>query len=131
MDLEDLQRAARAAREFTHTEAHVTFTLLVPTPHEAEVAAMRNSFVAVGRPDHASLVRTQRALVEQAVTGWQGLTVGDVLAESPQAADSLPFEPGATGLVLDAQPGWALALWEQLLQRIEARNALRSTAAKN
>lgn len=128
MDLADIKRAAMAAREFTEVVEHVTFTLRLPTPHEAECAAARLRFSA---DDDETTVRMRRALVEGAVVGWSGAIVGDVLPDHPAAAESFVWHRDAVGVLLDARPQWARLLWPPLLARLEARNAQRSSAEKN
>lgn len=138
MDFEDITRAALAARSFSHAldGERIAVSLLLPTPHEAEVAAVRHRLGPDGRPDGAAAVRTVRQLLEQAIVGWQGVTVRDLLpadapAEPDQAGQAVPWAPALVPLLLDAQPAWQMELHRHLFERIEQRNAARDTAAKN
>ena len=135
MELADLKRFALAAREFSlavgdparHPACHVS--LRIPTQHEVDVAA-RRSVVGAG-DDQAAHVVLSRSLLLLGVVGWSGVTVGDVLPDSAEAADVLPYEPGAVELLLDAQPEWAQAMYTALIDRMVKRKEAKDTAAKN
>ena len=140
MDIEDIRRAVDRARQFTDTvaDSRVAVTLRVPTPHEAEVAAVRHLHTPEGRRNGAALVQTQRELLEQALVGWSGLRPADLLPPEAledltpeQRGEPLAYSAALVPLLLDAQPAWASQWWGRLLVRIEARNRARDTAAKN
>lgn len=129
MDLQELQARALRAREFTKVVDGRTFTLRIPTRDESLVAARR---LGGSLGDNlAGLLLLQRALLKDAIVGWQGLVVGDVLKDAPEAADALPFEAGAVPLVLDANPEWADQLSKELAERAAARNQRIEAEAKN
>ena len=136
MELADLKRFALAAREFSlavgdparHPACHVS--LRIPTQHEVDVAARRSGLSAIS-DDQAAHVVLSRSLLLLGVVGWSGVTVGDVLPDSAEAADVLPYEPGAVELLLDAQPEWAQAMYTALIDRMVKRKEAKDTAAKN
>lgn len=129
MDLHELQSRAQRAREFTKTVDGRTFTLRIPTRDESLVAARR---LGGSLGDNlAGLLLLQRALLKDAIVGWQGLVIGDVLKSAPEAAEPLPFEAGAVPLVLDANPEWADQLSRELAERAAARNQRIEAEAKN
>ncbi len=134
MELDDLKRRARAARQFQVVVqsgvdgiAVVTMQLCVPTRHEASVAYMHSSDGARAITD----VRFERALLLSSIVGWSGVQVRHVLPESPQAGDAIEYDSAAVALVLDAQPAWEDLLLPELLTRLTARNTALDTATKN
>lgn len=138
MDLEDIVARARAARSFTHPleGGRITISLLLPTPHDAEVVAVRNRLAPDGTPDGAALVRSTRQLLEQSIVGWEGVTVRDIMppgmaVEPEEASAAAVHAPVTVAMLLDAQPKWQLALSDALYGRMAERNKARDTAAKN
>jgi hypothetical protein len=133
MDLADIKRVAIAAREFTHVfekdATKVTFTLRLPTPFEAECVAVGGGVGMRGARD--SFVRAQRGITELAIVGWTGMYVRDLLPGHKHGDDELPFEPAAVSLVLDERRDIAEALWDPLVEKLEARNKAREATAKN
>lgn len=133
MDLQALQQRALAARELTHTIGEIEFRLRVPTRHEVLLAAQRAGALA-STGDRASLLITQRAVLEAAVVGWTGARVRHVLplehAEGEGEAP-LPWEPGAVPLLLDARPDDAQQLADIVSQRMAKRDAAVEADAKN
>jgi hypothetical protein len=81
--------------------------------------------------DQAAIVVLQRALLVAAVVGWVGVCVGDVLQGHANATDALDWDATAVELLLDAQPEWAEALGNALLDRMAQRREDRDTAKKN
>jgi hypothetical protein len=130
MDLDDIRRNALAARQFTVQAGACSFTLQVPTRHEASVAYTRVGHHG-GDPDSAAMVRWQRAILVPAVVGWSGVLLSHVLPDEPGGTEPLPWEPAAVELVLDAQPEWDDRLTRALVDHLSKRRALEDTAAKN
>jgi nucleotide-binding universal stress UspA family protein len=132
MDLADLKRQATAAREFSVSVGtpprHIT--LRTPTEHELTLAARRAGMHSATDDVAASLV-LERALVCACLVAWSGVTVGDVLPDSDQAAQPLDFEAGAVPLLLDAKHAWAQELWAALVERLADRRVKKDTAEKN
>ena len=134
MDLQALQAAALAAREIdqpvTLPAGDVVARLRLPTAQDVKVAAWR---AGIGRPDgdRAALMVLQRALIEAALIGWQGVRVGHILPGHAEASAPLPWEAGAVPLFLDAQPTAEQALFDALNQRLADRNARLEADAKN
>lgn len=131
MELDDIRRQALAAREFERAVDHATFTLRIPTRHEVTIAVRRAAAKTLaGDSDPAHLLLLERMLLEAAIVRWSGLTVRDILP-AHELAEDLPHEPGAVGLLLDAQPDWARELGMALFDRMAARRDAQDTAAKN
>jgi hypothetical protein len=136
MDLAEIKRLALAAREFTVTvgpaAAPRVLSLRVPTQHEVTMAARRGGLDGVTE-DRAAHVVLERVLLAIALVGWQGVTVADVLPDAAPDAGAalLPWEEGATDLLLDAQPEWARLAGTDLLARMAKRKQVRDTAKKN
>lgn len=133
MDLKDLQQRALAARELAHTIGAITYRLRVPTQHEVLLAAQRCG-ATQAKADGASLLIMQRAVLEQAVIGWDGVRVRHVLPldQAGGEADSpLPWEPGAVPLLLDARPADAQALADLVTLRMAERAAAVEADSKN
>lgn len=136
MELADLKAKAIGARSFSAAvgppDAPRTIHLRAPTQHELRLASLRAGVGTMA--DAAAMAVLERALVVLAVVGWAGVTCADlapVLESDPSATDAAPFEPGATELLLDAQPEWGEQLWRVLLEHITERSQRRDEAAKN
>lgn len=133
MDLQALQQRAQAARELTHTIGPIAYRLRIPTQHEVLLAAQRCG-ATQARADGASLLIMQRAVLEQAVIGWEGVRVRHVLPEDHaegQGDNPLAWEPGAVSLLLDARPKDAQALADLVTQRMAERAQAAEVDAKN
>lgn len=128
MELDDIKRLAKAARQIGVKAGPGAFTLQVPTKLQSSIAYMEAGGGAGLRG--ASLLKFQRALLLLAVVGWSGVPLSAVLADQ-SAAEDLPYTPDAVELLLDAQPGWEEVLSAALMQAINARRELEDTAAKN
>lgn len=138
MDLHELASKARAARQTTITlgpsDAPRTFTLLAPTDHQVQVAALRAgmSFASTPAQNSAADVISRRAMLCDAIIGWTGVTCAD-LAGALKHGGAEPFEwqGGASELLLDNRPEWADQLWLALASAITRLRTERDTAAKN
>jgi hypothetical protein len=142
MDLQTLQAKALAAREFTHTLGVIDYRLRTPTRHDVLLAAQRAGALQANG-DRAAMLVLQRAVLEAAIVGWQGVRVLHVLvdgdgdgakgAELASPADTTPlgWEPGAVPLLLDARPDDAIALADALNARITTRAQAAEADAKN
>lgn len=134
MDLEEIKRLALVARQFDVTvgpeDAPRFISLRLPTQHEVVLATRRAGLHRMA-DDMAAHVVLQRALLVSSVIAWSRVTVGDVLPDSPAAAELLVYEPGAVELLLDAKPEWEEHLGAELLSRLAQRRAVQDTAAKN
>lgn len=127
MDIQTIKRRSMAARESTLLVNGRSFTLRLPTTFELTLLAQRAS-LSKDEPA-ASFVLLRRAL-EQAVVGWDGVRVADLLPDSDDATP-LAFDAEAVPLLLDAQPDVADALTAELASKIAARAARMDTAEKN
>ena len=128
MDFNDLKRKAEAAREFGVRVRHMGFTLRLPTPHQVQLEVAR-ARVHEGSADAALLLRVRRALMEQAVVAWDGVTEADLAPGG--GPDAAPVSPEAVGLLLDHDEGAAAALYAAYVERRHARNAVQEAAEKN
>lgn len=125
VDLEQLRARADAARTLAVPLGTATYTLRIPTRHAARVAWLRHQGAAAP-------VLAERELLEQAVVGWQGVTVGMILGPDAQdAADPVACDPLAVVLLLDAQPDVETALSARLSEEAGRRHAEIAGAEKN
>lgn len=139
MDLAEIARRQREAREFTHAVDGCSFTLRLATAHERRCAIMAMVQMpatadAEPRPLTAEEVeKLTRRLSEQAVVGWQGVTLRHLLPDvDPAAADEpVPWSAAAVALLLDAQPDWERALRAAYAARNAPRQQAEEADAKN
>jgi len=136
MDLDYIQRKARAAREYTTTldaqGAPRTFQLREPTKHQSVLAGLRCRADA-GTPGVA-MVLLGRALLLECIVGWQGVLISDLLPVAPEGQDTtqpFAFDPAAIELLLDTNPHWEQQLWSGLVDRMARRDGVFEEAAKN
>jgi hypothetical protein len=125
-DLDYIRRKSVAARQFDCAVGPAVFVLRLPTKLESSIA-YANAQTGL---DRAGGLRFERALAELAVVGWSGVLVGHVLAAHP-GEEPLVFEPGAAGLLFDAQPQWEAVILQALMDKVAARQLVEDTAAKN
>ena len=138
MDLAEIARRQQAAREFTHAVGDCSFTLRLATAHERRCAIM--ALVPLPAADEEprplaaeELEKLTRTLIERAVVGWQGVTLGHLLPEvdAAAAADPVPWSAAAVPLLLDAQPQWERDLREAYAARNAPRQGAEEADAKN
>lgn len=126
MDISAIKERARAARSITVHCGPRAYALLLPTPHQMEVA------VASRGEGEAGVVQFLRRQVEAAIVNWQGVTLA---AFDPASGDSgeecIPFAAELVADLLDAQPEDEAALRETLITRLAERRARVEAAAKN
>jgi hypothetical protein len=130
MDLDTLKARTLAAREISHPIGELVYRLRLPTQHDVLLAARRSGATGAAA-DGTGLLILQRTLIEAALIGWQGLRVGHLLPDDPEAASPLAWEPGAVALLLDARPGDAQALADALSEQMATRKQAREADAKN
>lgn len=125
MELDQIERIARASREFTDTHDGVTVTIRVPTRHEVRVALLQS---VAGTPE-AKLLEAQRTLLLAAVVSWSGVLVRHLV---PDVAEETPVnhEPLAVQILLDSQPQWADRWQDLLVTRMAERRRVEETAEK-
>lgn len=129
IDLADIRRDQVAAREFAHTVGAVAYTLRTPTAFEVDCAAGD----AGGLSRAGGMVRAQRAIIEQSIVGWQGLTVAMLLPAGHKRAsdEAVPWSADAVPLLLDAQPDLVDELWPLVSARLVKRGQDIEAARKN
>lgn len=131
MDLDQIKRQAQAARQFELAVGPVVFCLEAPTKLESSVCYME----ATGGKgaSAAGMLRFQHALAQLCITGWRGVVVGHMLPglDAQEASAPFAFEPGAAEVLLEAQPEWASAVVNALMDKVAQRVAVEDTAAKN
>lgn len=125
MDLDQIQRIARASREFSDTHDGVTVTIRIPTRHEVRVALLQST---ASTPE-AKLLDAQRTLLLAAVVAWSGVVVRHLV---PDVADDtlVDHEPLAVQILLDAQPQWTDRWQDLLVARMAERRRVEETAEK-
>jgi hypothetical protein len=128
MELDDIKRLAKAARQIGVKAGPGAFTLQVPTKLQISIAYMEAG--GGGTLRGATLLRYWRALLLLAVVGWSGVPLSAVLEGQPDT-DDLPYSPDAVELLLDAQPEWEQLLTDTLIDALNKRRGVEDTAAKN
>ena len=106
--IDALAARAAAARTITVELAPARYQLMVPSRHAAHVAWLRAG------SDRAAALVAERALLEQALIGWDGVTAGMLVGDADAAP--VPWHPRAVALLLDAQP----ELERELSARLDA-----------
>jgi hypothetical protein len=130
MELADIQRRAAAAREFEHPVGERSFRLRIPTQHEVQVEVLRAGGGDLGK-EHVALALMQRAVLERAIIGWQGVTTADLLPGEQLEYETADFASMLVPLLLDAMPDVARELTEALIAMAAERNAKIEAARKN
>lgn len=128
MDVEKLKARVAAARRFDHTIDGVRFTLETPTEHALRVHTARAR--AGNALDTGTLmVLVSRAMLIEAVCGWDGVTTAHFLPEAEPEA--VAFEASLVADLVDAQPLWAAELVTALYERLGQRRSRIEAAQKN
>lgn len=125
MDLVTLQAQIRAARQIFVEHDGARFALELPTEHTWRTVAETHRD-GDGRVLHT---RAARAVLQEAIIGWEGLTAQHLFAEAP--ADPLPFSAAARSELLDARQDIADELIAAVGAKLAARREKRETARKN
>jgi hypothetical protein len=94
--VETLAARAASSRTITVEIEPARYQIMVPSRYAAHVAWLRAG------TDRAAPVVAERALLEQALIGWDGVTSG-MIAED-DSAELVPWHPKAVPLLLDANP---------------------------
>jgi hypothetical protein len=120
-DLKLLRAQSLRAREYTHELGPRTYTLRVPTAYEWRRIMVGNA---------ADAVAAQRALLEDAVIGWEGVTAADLF---PGEAEPEPaaFDRLALACLLDNNLAESDALAQRLIGAYNERRARIEATAKN
>ena len=133
MDIEELKRAAKAARTITHEIEGRKFSLLAPTAHELRIEYLRaggGSKSESGAPvDRAAYAVCERMLLERALVDWQSVTVTDVLFNGD--GEYVAFDATLIPVLLDAHPEWASALSDAMTAKMSERRTESESARKN
>ena len=128
MDFDDIKRQQLAARQFSVSAGHATFTLQIPTEFEKRLSYLTESG---GRKfDSVTMIKVQRSMLLRAIVGWSGVQVKDALPDFA-GDDTFAFEAGAAEVLMDAQTEWEETLSTALFERITSDKAAKDTAAKN
>lgn len=127
MELDDIKRLAKAARQIGVKAGPGAFTLQVPTKLQNSIAYMEAG--GGGSLRGSALLKYWRALLVLGIVGWSGVPLSAVLAD--QSSDDFPYSPDAIELLLDAQPEWEQVLIDALVDAMNKRRAVEDTAAKN
>lgn len=128
MDSKELAERLRASRRGTVQAAGATFEVTLPTDH-----AYRVLIESHRSPDRQlQEAKAYRAVLEEAITGWQGVTVGHVLPEGGD--EPLPFTPENRALLLDHDQELidllTLEIWRLMKTRREARESARKNSSR-
>jgi hypothetical protein len=130
MDISELKAKALAARTVRVEVGGCTFSLRIPTEHEAVLTVRR---IGGGNlaGDGAGMLIFQRACLEQAIVGWQGPRISHVLSDDPAETDPLAWSVETVPLLLDAQPDWGRELGNALNDHMAQRRKVTQADAKN
>jgi hypothetical protein len=131
LDLADLKRRVLATRHRRFEPAPgVWVDCTLPTPHDIDLASLVEFDQHRGAPTAIQLA-TSRRLVQQSITGWEGVRTDHLPGLDKLGNQPLPCTPDTVALLLDAQPEWAARLRDDLVQALEARRLQQEAAAKN
>lgn len=138
MDLAEIARRQRAAREFTHDVGGASgarFTLRTLTAHERRCELMRlielpSSDGPARELTGEQIERLTRRIVERSIVGWESVTIAHLLPDEV-ATDVVPWSEQAVPLLLDAQPDWERELRSAIAEHGTARAAAEESDAKN
>lgn len=125
MELDQIERIARASREFTDTFEGVTVTMRIPTRHEVRLAIAQSP----AETPEARLLKAQRAMLIDAVVGWSGVQVKHLVPDVPEDG-GVDHHRSAVEILLDAQPHWAERWQELLVNRMAERRSVEESAEK-
>lgn len=125
MDLLSIRASLEAARTARVTLSEGTFTLKLPTSHALRLAMERHR----GADGLILFGAASRAVLEQALTGWEGVSASAIGPELPD--EPLAFSAEARALLLDHRQDVADALFREISERISAREQAREAARKN
>ena len=128
MELDEIKRLAKAARQIGVKAGPGAFTLQVPTKLQNSIAYMEAG--GGGTLRGSSLLKYWRALLLLGIVGWSGVPLSAVLKDQP-SAEEFTYSPEAIELLLDAQPEWEQVLIDALIEAINKRRSVEDTAAKN
>lgn len=123
MGVAEFKARLDAARAFEHVAGGVAFRLRLPTEHAWRLALESH------RDPHGRLLEAKalRAVLDEAVVGWDGVT--EALFGGGSAA--IAFSPEARTLLLDERQDLADELAVALGVRLAERRAAREATAKN
>lgn len=124
-----LEAAALKAREFTHSIDDRSYTLRVPTRHEARQCVHRHG-LGSGSGGAMLVPLLKHYLLLQHLVGWTGVRERHLVPQQDGAAP-VPWSPRAVALLLDALPDDADALGQALLERADQRDQGIEVDAKN
>lgn len=125
MDLAAIRASLEAARTASVTLPEGSFTLRLPTAHALRLSMERHR----GEDGQILFGAASRAVLDQALTGWEGVSAAEV---GPELADEpLAYSLEARGILLDHRQDVADALFRELSARISAREQAREAARKN
>jgi hypothetical protein len=125
MELNHLRAALEAAREFSAEAAGCRFNLRLPTDHAWRVTLEQHRDAA-GQLLEA---RAFRALLEQAIRGWEGVTA--TLFVPDGGAEPVAYSPEALALLLEHRQDIADVLTLAMGARVAERRKAREALAKN
>lgn len=123
----DIIAKARALRAFTVDmgEGRVLHCVL-PTHYDLEMAYARASAEPAAT---ARMSAAYRQIMEQALTGWQGVQLRDLIGG--ESTEAVEWSAALVPVLLDARPPWAARLRQEIDARIVARAEAEDAARKN
>lgn len=128
MDVDQLKARVAAARRFDHTVDGVRFSLELPTEHALRVHTAR-ARAGAALDTGTLMVLVSRAMLIEALRGWDGVTAAHFLSEAEPEA--VAFDASLVADLVDAQPMWAAQLVNALYERLGERRSRIEAAQKN
>lgn len=125
MDFNALKAQFEASRRLEVPFGAAKYHLVLPSQHAWRVT------LEAHRDPHGRLLETRafRALLNEAVTGWEGVQQRDIMPEAGEGA--LPYSAEAAQLLLDCRQDIADALTVALAARLVEQRRAREDGLKN
>ena len=126
MDINDLKRKIKAQRLINVQVDNVVVELVVPSDFDTQICGVK---AGLGDKKPEAMLLFKRSLLESAITGWTGLTVGYLTNQND--SDSVDFHKDLIVDFLSANHKNADILSETLLAKIFEKKELANDAKKN
>lgn len=126
MDINDLKRKIRAQRLFNVAVDGINVEMLIPSDFDSKIQAVKSG---LGDRKPEAMMIFSRALLESAIVGWSGVTVGYLTGENDQ--DAVDFDKQLVKEFLDADRTKTDIFSSKLLEKVFEKRGLADEAKKN
>lgn len=126
--LNAIKAAVQKQRTFKHDIEGRGFTLVLPTPHERQVAYLQAGGYDESKSSLAAYTMSVRNLLETAITDWVNVMVDDIAGNGDNTVAT--FDRELVPLLLDAKTEWTAELSTELTARIVVQKANVKSAKK-